>query len=169
MKLLITAAALVVLVLSINAAAAGAQYKPPGTIVVIPSTPAPGGTVTVTVTGCEPAPGMVDVLIDDVLVGQASVGADGSFEEDFVVPLKSEGEVRIEVLCAGAVLSSVVDVRIPGVPSEPGAGTLPRTGANSTIPVAQAGAALLGVGVMLVLFATRKQAPESRHALGAHS
>ena len=170
MKLLIAAAALFVAVLSANAAVAGAQYISPGTIVVTPPTPAPGDPVTVTVTDCEPAPGVVNVLIDGVFVGQAPVASDGSFVADFLVPLEAEGEVLVQVLCTAEVLASVVDVRIPGLPFlDPGVGALPRTGANSTVPLAQAGAALLGVGAMLVLLVARRREPESRHAAGVHA
>jgi hypothetical protein len=153
MKLLILATAFL-LVATPPAAAQG--YEPPGTITVTPPTPSPGEAVTVAVTGCTPAPGQVDVLIDEVIVGQADVGPDGSFTEDFLVPLDASGEVRVEVRCANEVLGSFVDVQTPDQPFRQG-DSLPRTGTSTTRPLVQVGMALLGLGCLAVLVADRSR------------
>ena len=89
---------------------AGAQgYSPPGSITVTPPTPAPGDIITVTVEGCGSTSGIVDVFIDGVFVGTATV-EDGSFTQDFVVPLEAQGPVNVEVFCDDIVLASIIDV-----------------------------------------------------------
>jgi LPXTG-motif cell wall-anchored protein len=145
-------------------APAGAQgYSPPGTITVTPPDPEAGDAVTVAVTGCAPAPGTVDVLIDGVFVGRGQVGAEGAFTADFIVPLEAAGVVGVDVRCDNGVLSSLIDVRIPDLPfQEEGedGDTLPRTGSDGTVPLAQLGAGLLGVGCLALLAASRRREDE---------
>lgn len=169
MRLLILAAAALLAAVAPAAvpaasAPAGAQgYDPPGTITVTPPTPEAGEAVTVAVTGCAPAPGAVDVLIDGVFVGRGQVDADGAFTADFIVPLEAAGEVSVDVRCDNGVLSSVIDVLIPALPfQEDGddGDTLPRTGADSTVPLAQLGAGLLGAGCLVLLAASRRREDE---------
>ncbi len=160
MRSLIIAA--VVLPLLAAAPAAGQGYDPPGTIVVTPPTVAPGDLVNVAVTGCQPAPGQVDVVIDGIVVGQADVDASGSFSADFRVPLEAAGEVLVEVRCGNGVLSSVIDVQIPDLPFQDDGGgpPLPMTGAGAVRMLAQLGAALVGLGCLLVLLVSRRRSAD---------
>ncbi len=140
-------------------------YSPPGQITVTPPSPAPGDTVTVAVEGCDPAPGTVDVFIDGVLVGTAEVGPDGSFVQDFVVPLEAQGAVPVDVVCDSGVLSSIVDVQVGPLPFQPDG--LPRTGSEAAT-LARVGAGLVGVGLVVLVAAKRREASESvpAHAAG---
>ncbi len=153
-----------VLLVLLAAPAAGQGYDPPGTIVVSPPNPFAGELVNVAVTGCEPARGQVDVLIDGVVVGQADVDASGSFSADFRVPLEAAGEVLVEVRCSNGVLASVIDVQVPDLPfqddDDKGPGLLPMTGTSSVRHLAQLGAALLGLGCLLVLAVARRRERE---------
>lgn len=134
-----------------------AGYTEEGSIVVTPPNPEPGDDVTVTVTGCSPAPGDVDVRIDGVIVGQAQVGPDGSFEQDFTVPLEAEGQVAVEVECESEVLSSIVDVQVGTLPFQPQ--DLPRTG-SETQPLLQLAAGLVGLGVLFLVLGRRREQHE---------
>lgn len=157
------------LVLSLAAAPAAAAlqpqagYTPEGTIVVAPPNPEPGDDITVTVTGCSPAPGFVDVFIDGVLVGQAEVRPNGTFTERFTVPLEAEGQVVVEVRCDSEVLSSIVDVQVGTLPFQPQ--DLPRTG-SETQPLLQLAAGLVGVGVFFIVLGRRR---EQQQVVPAHA
>lgn len=159
--LLITAACGLFCALAPTAAAQSAGYAGEGTIVVTPPTPSPGDEITVTVTGCSPAPGEVDVLIDNVLVGRAQVDPDGSFQQDFVVPLESQGQVTVEVRCDTEVLASIVDVQVAPAPFQQD--NLPQTG-NETQPLLQAAAILIGLGFLFLVVSRRDREPQGRHA-----
>lgn len=172
MRLLILAAAALLTL----AAPVGAQgYNPPGTIVVTPGTVAPGDTVRVVVANCEaPAGRIVTVFIDGVEVGTAEINRTGGFNQRFEVPEEAAGEVTVEVVgCDNGVLSSVITVVTTDLPFQddggPG-GQLPLTGSSTTIPLAQLGAALLGVGaILLVVVARRRHEDElvPRHAVSS--
>ncbi len=152
---LITTLALVALVLT--GPAAGAQgYSPPGSITVTPPTPAPGDFVTVTVEGCGAQSGTVDVFIDGVFVGTADV-IDGSFSQDFRVPLEAQGAVDVEVFCDDAVLASIVDVQVGTLPFEQPA--LPRTGSEAAT-LARIGMGLVGVGLVAIVGSRRRERNE---------
>lgn len=145
-----------------------AGYTPKATIVVSPAAPSPGDDVTVTVTGCTPAPGEVDVRIDGVLVGQAQVGPDGSFVQDFTVPLEAQGPVPVEVDCDSEVLASIIDVRVGTLPFQPQ--DLPRTGSDAQ-PLLQVAAALVAIGVLFIALGRRRETatqPQPRHAATPH-
>ena len=130
-----------------------AGYNQDGTIVVTPPNPEAGDFVNVAVTGCQPAPGEVPVYIDGIYVGDAQVGPDGSFSQDFQVPDVPPGPVMVEVRCSNEVLGSMIEVQAA---QPPGGGQLPQTGTSSTGPLVQFGAGLLGVGVLLILLADRR-------------
>ena len=133
---------------------AGTQgYSPPGSITVTPPTPAPGDVITVTVEGCGSTSGTVDVFIDGVFVGTATV-EDGSFSQDFVVPLEAQGPVNVEVFCDDIVLASIIDVQVGTLPFQPP--DLPRTG-SETATLARIGMGLVGVGLVAVLGARRRE------------
>ena len=140
-----------------------AGYTPEPSIVVSPPNPEPGDDITVTVTGCSPAPSDVDVRIDGVIVGQAQVGPDGSFEQNFRVPLEAQGQVAVEVECESEVLSSIVDVQVGTLPFQPQ--DLPRTG-SETQSLLQLAAALVAVGVFFVVLGRRR---EQDPAVPAHA
>lgn len=141
-----------------------AGYTEEGSIVVAPPNPEPGDDITVTVTGCSPAPGFVDVFIDGVLVGQAEVRPNGTFTERFTVPLEAEGEVAVEVECESEVLSSIVDVQVGTLPFQP-PDDLPRTG-SETQPLLQFAAGLVAVGVFFVVLGRRR---EQHQVVPAHA
>ena len=141
-----------------------AGYTPEPSIVVSPPTPEPGDDITVTVTGCSPAPGEVDVLIDDVVVGRAQVGPDGSFEQNFTVPLEAQGQVDVDVECDTEVLSSIVDVQVGTLPFQP-QDDLPRSGSD-TQPLLQLPARLVAVGVFFVVLGGRR---EDQQVVPAHA
>ena len=141
-------------------------YSPPGQITVTPPSPAPGDSVTVSVEGCQPAPGTVDVFIDGVLVGTAEVGSDGSFVADFVVPLEAQGAVPVDVDCDDEVLSTLIDVQVGPLPFQPE--DLPRTGSEAAT-LARVGTGLVGVGMVVLVLAKRREAAETVPAHAAPS
>ncbi len=161
MRVLIVAAALLV-AFSVPAAA---QYTDGGTIVVSPPTPAAGDVITVAVTGCDPGGGQVTVLIDGVDVGAASVGTDGAFTANFVVPQEAQGPVDVEAMCDNGVLGSVITVQVADLPFLEGGAQLPRTGSNSTIALLRVGVGLLGIGALfLIAVAIKRDEYEAAHA-----
>lgn len=163
---------LVVAFLLIAPPTAIAQYATAPNLLVSPSNPAPGENVTVEITDCLPGGGPVDVLIDGVIVGQAELDANGNFVGDFPVPLEAGGSVQVQVTCNGEVLSAILNVETPDLPfqgddDDDGGDQLPRTGSNGSVPLTQAGMALVGLGCALSVIAKRRQdaeaQPEPRH------
>jgi len=165
MRVLIAAAALL-LAFSVPAAA---QYTTGGTIVVTPPTPSAGDSITVAVTGCDPTGGEVAVRIDGVDVGTATVGSDGTFTADFVVPQEAQGPVDVEALCDNGVLGSVITVQVADLPFQDGGAQLPRTGSNSTVVLLRAGVGLLGIGALfLIAVALKRDEYQAAHAGASH-
>ena len=70
-------------------------------IMVDPSTAAPGDTVAVTGSGF-PGPGVdLDISIDGVVVGSATTDANGQFSSSVVIPSDADGSVAVMVAVAG--------------------------------------------------------------------
>ncbi|MEM7285153.1 MAG: hypothetical protein AAF480_02285 [Actinomycetota bacterium] len=162
MRLITTIAAIAALVLT-GPSAAAQGYSPPGSITVTPPTPAPGEVITVAVTGCEAGTGTVQVFVDRVFVGTAEV-IDGSFSQDFVVPLEAQGAVDVEVFCDDAVLASIIDVQVGPLAFEQP--VLPRTGSEVTT-LARIGMGLVGVGLVATVGARRRERSDYEPAHGA--
>jgi LPXTG-motif cell wall-anchored protein len=163
---LVAAVALVV----VAPTAASAQYPINCGFLIDPPVVAPGATVSITGVGAEPG-STLEARLGDVVLGTTTTGGDGTFEfPSLVIPnTLAPGDYTVTVSVSGGgtfsdecaftdVLTNVLTVQAP--PPRPGgdqggAGNLPRTGSDS-VPMAQIGAALLGIGGLLVLAARKR-------------
>lgn len=140
---------------------ASAQYEQPPTIELTPPVVPPGGSVTVIVTGCSPAGGIVAIFVDGVNVGTSLVGIDGSFTTVVQVPAEAQGTVPVTARCSNGDLVSNVTVTVPNLPFQPSGtsdnGGLPRTGSEAR-PLLQGAAAAIVLGLGLVFLSSRRTA-----------
>ena len=84
----------------------------------------------------------------------------GGFVVDVVVPDAVGPTADVVAACDGGVLSSVITIDLgdlPFAPDDEGGAPLPRTGSSSAGPLARLGAALLGVGALMVILAGRRR------------
>ena len=154
---------------AVQAVPAQAQYGGTPTLTLDVTQVAPGGPVTVTVTGCD-ANHTSDIIIDGVIVGTGTTDANGEFSVQVNVPSTALGVVNVSTICGGNVLSGQVTVVRPGGATGTGAdGTLPFTGSNGTSTLVQVGIGLIGLGALLVFVVPqRRQRAREESAAAAH-
>lgn len=135
-----------VMALALFVPAAHAQYNPgtPGAS-VSDSTVTSGDTVTVTATGCEPG-STVTFYLDGNTLGSATTDDSGTASADVVIT-GSPGPHQISNSCNAAVIS----VTIAGAGAT--AGALPRTGSDSSLPLAKIAIVLIAAGGLLIVAA----------------
>lgn len=133
-----------VMALALFVPAAHAQYNPgtPGAT-VSDSTVTSGDTVTVTATGCEPG-STVTFYLDGNTLGSATTDDSGTASADVVIT-GSPGTHQISNSCNDAVIS----ITIAGAT----AGALPRTGSDSSLPLAKIAIVLIAAGGLLIVAA----------------
>lgn len=133
-----------VMALALFVPAAHAQYNPgtPGAS-VSDSTVTSGDTVTVTATGCEPG-STVTFYLDGNTLGSATADDSGTAAADVVIT-GSPGAHQITNSCNDAVIS----ITIAGAT----AGALPRTGSDSSLPLAKIAIVLIAAGGLLIVAA----------------
>ena len=140
--LILAAVALVVL-----APAAHAQYGGDGSISVDDSTVTRGQTITVTVDGCEPGE-EVTFFFDGSAAGSATADDTGTATGTVTVPSDaSAGDHVISNSCNDATITVTVEV---AAATTTGA-ALPRTGSDSSLPLAKVAIVLIAAGGLLVL------------------
>jgi len=147
--------------LLVAAVPAAAQEYPPTTrsLNVSSGTVAPGGSVTVSGTGCASA-AAVALAVDGAAAGTATADAGGAFSAPVTVPSGASGSVEITATCDeadGGVLTLTATVSIQSA-----GGGLPFTGASSTFPTTLAALGVLVLGTGLVLVARRRSLALSR-------
>lgn len=135
-----------VMALALFVPAAHAQYIPgtPGAT-VSDSTVSSGDTVTVTVTCDVPAGTDVTVFLDGTAVGSGQTDADGNVSVDVTITGAPGSTHQITNSCNTAVLT----VTIAGAT----AGPLPRTGTDSSLPLAKIAIVLIAAGGLLIVAA----------------
>jgi LPXTG-motif cell wall-anchored protein len=172
LKRTMLAALAVTAALTLGAAAAGAQYPPPPNFCTVSdTTPTPGQSITLTC-GTYVAGSTVTFTFFSapVTLGSATADANGVVTATVTIPADATlGEHTITATgpaAAGGTLTNSVGITVVGA-GQAGAGTfvpgtftgaLPRTGNDSSLPLARAGALLLAVGGVLVLAARRRRA-----------
>jgi LPXTG-motif cell wall-anchored protein len=149
-------AALMMLVLT---PAALAQDYPPagGGVTASDTTPAPGQTITVTASGFQPASTVTfDLFSAPVRLGTAVADANGTATLTATIPAGTPaGQHHIQASGTGAngqPRTVSIAITVPGTARD----TVPRTGSNSNLPMAEIGIGALAVGGLLVLMARRR-------------
>lgn len=141
--------------LVVLAPAAHAQNYGAAGASVSDSTVSSGDTVTVTATGCEPG-STVSFLLDGSPLGSGVTDADGTASADVVI-VASDGTHQITNSCNDAVLTITVGA---GAAAATGAGALPRTGSDSSLPLAKVAVVLIAAGGLLIV-ATRDRSKKT--------
>lgn len=136
------------------APAASAQYVDDGSIVVDPSNPDVGDSITVVGTACGEEGVDVTVSITQggqtVVIGTATTGPDGSYTVTGAVPANFvDGVATVSDTCGASYTLNIGDVA--------GAAALPRTG-SETGTMWRVAVALVAVGGILVLTARKRTA-----------
>ena len=136
------------------------QYPPRDCAVAANRTEvAPGGTLTLT--GQCPA-GTTSVNFR-LIPGNADLGSttpdsNGNYSKVVTIPAGTRaGEYRIEARCEGVLGAGVVRSVAIRVTGAVGAGTLPRTGNASVLPLSGAGVALVALGGLAVVAVRRRR------------
>jgi LPXTG-motif cell wall-anchored protein len=131
-----------------------------GAAVLNDSTADPGQTLTITATGCAPgfqATGTVNGL--NIPLGPATVNPNGTVTFSFTVPAGTPaGTYTASVNCGAASVLGVTFTVNPASTGSVGGGSIPRTGDDSSVPLAQVGVALLALGCGAVFVAKRRHA-----------
>ena len=159
--------ALCLLLLVVPAVAAAQQYPPEqGTAQVSDSSVTPGGTTTISGSGCA-ASAPVTIAFDGGQIDQGTADATGAFSEDVTIPSDaSAGSHTLSASCSDAdggtlVLSSTITVEggaAPGPAAGPTTGGgLPATGNDSTVPLTRVAMMLVVVGSAFVVLARRRR------------
>jgi hypothetical protein len=133
------------LALMVFAPAAHAQYSGSPGASVSDSTVSSGDTVTVSATGCTPG-STVTFSLDGSQIGSGTTDANGTASADVVIT-GSAGSHTITNSCNDAVIS----ITIEGATAA--AGALPRTGSDSSLPLAKIAIVLIVAGGLLVAVA----------------
>lgn len=120
-------------------------------------------SIRVTGEGCPPnATITYTVTRDGAAFSEGTASADANGDFDFVVETDGPGEYRVTVECGDQTF--MVTATVAGETAErPGddrrvTGPLPETGSDSSIPLTQAGVALLMIGGVAVYAAKRRRA-----------
>jgi len=149
-SMIVTAALLL-----LAAAPAAAQEYPPtgGNLNVSSGTVDPGGSVTVSGTGCAPSAN-VALAVDDAAAGSTTADNDGAFSHPVEVPSNASGSVELTATCDeadGGVLELTATVSIQSA-----GGGIPFTGASNVFPTTLAALGILVLGTGFVIVARRR-------------
>lgn len=126
------------------APAAHAQYEPGGGTSVSDSTVTRGQTITVTADGCQPGDD-VTFYFDGDPAGSATADANGVATGSVTIPDNASfGAHEISNSCNDAVITVVVE-------GAAATAALPRTGSDSSLPLAKVAIVLIAAGGLLVL------------------
>jgi len=147
--------------LALGVSAAGAAEYPPSSASASASasTVSPGGTLTITGSGClANSEVSMTLLSDPVSLGLVTANAGGAFSTAVTIPADTPaGAHTIVVACTGADGNAVTqNIAIAVAASASRSDTLPRTGSDSP-PVILIGAGLLLVGGVLAVAARRRR------------
>jgi hypothetical protein len=154
--------------LGLLAAPAAAQQYPPAqnSLTVSDTTPTPGQTVDITVQTCLPGSSVTVTLdSDQVVLGTAVADAAGVARLSATIPANTSlGAHTIIAQCTGAdgaplkLTASITVVAAGGsAPGSGAAGALPRTGDDSSLPLARIGLALAAVGGVITAIAAKRR------------
>ena len=164
MKRLFAAAAMAILFM---AAPAAAQQYPPAvnSLTVSDTTPTPGQTISIEGrTFAEGATVTVTLASDPVVIGSAAADASGVVTLQATIPTDTTlGQHTITAVGQapdGSELSvsvSITVVAADGAADDPAGGALPRTGDDSSIPLAKLGVALAAVGGVVTAVAAKRR------------
>lgn len=156
--LLSTLAGAVALLLALLASPAGAQDYPPAggpSVTVEPSTVVAGGDVTVTISGFAPA----DVTIAfNPTLGTITADANGAGSGTFTIPADTApGDYTLTATQGDLVASTGLTVVAAAADGVAAPGALPRTGSDSSLPLAQTAIAAVAVGGLMVIAGNRRR------------
>ncbi len=164
MKRLFAAAAMAILFM---AAPAAAQQYPPAvnSLTVSDLTPTPGQTISIEGrTFSEGATVTVTMTSDPVVIGSAAADASGVISLDATIPTNTAlGQHTITAAGQapdGSELSvsvSITVVAADGTEADPAGGALPRTGDDSSIPLAKVGVVLAAIGGVATAVAAKRR------------
>jgi hypothetical protein len=143
----------------LTSTASAGVYPPPDDGITVDDPTVLGNQVVNVTAQCFESGSTVTFSVAGVTVGQAVADADGVATLAYTVP---EGTGNIVVTasgtgCDGAPL--VLDVTLTRVAA--GGTDLPRTGSDSSLPMARIAVSLLGVGALLVFAARWRQSRSS--------
>jgi LPXTG-motif cell wall-anchored protein len=156
-KLLATTAVLLITSIGVASAQQG-SLLPPASITVNDATPVANQDITVTSTGWQANSGQENaVLSDPINVGRSTADANGRAVFTFKMPNVPAGDHHVQVSGIGADGKPLVQRVKVVVASASGGNNLPKTGADSTTPIAQIGAGAVAAGGLLLLVARKRR------------
>ncbi|HEX6419576.1 MAG TPA: LPXTG cell wall anchor domain-containing protein [Acidimicrobiales bacterium] len=161
----------------LTVAPAAAQQYPPAvnSITVDCRTPAPGDTVKVEARTFAGGSQVALTLSGGVAIGTATAGDDGVATAQVTVPAdtaKGPNEITATGQAPdGSALSLSTDITVADgcgaaapPPTEAPSGALPRTGDDSSIPLARLGLALAALGGIVMAVAAKRRRAAAAHA-----
>ena len=135
---------------------ASAQDYPTGPVVVASPSQAPGSTQTIVGEGWTPG-STVTVSLGGEVLGTAVVGEDGTFSFTYTTPTTC-GTYDLVITDGVDTVSGEIVVPCDAAgPAVTPSGTLPYTGSDSSLPLAQIGIGLVAVGGIAVLMVRKRQ------------
>ncbi|HKE76164.1 MAG TPA: LPXTG cell wall anchor domain-containing protein [Acidimicrobiales bacterium] len=165
-KGLIAAAALAIVAM---AAPAGAQQYPPAvnSLTISDTTPTPGQTISIEGrTFATGSTATVTLFSDPVVLGSAIADAAGVFALQATIPadtplghhtITAEGTAPDGSPLSLSVSLTVVPAQGAGAGAGNGSGNLPRTGSDSSIPLAKLGLGMLAIGGIATAIAAKRR------------
>ena len=157
---------LAVLLVAVPAAASAQEYPPQqGQATVSDSSVPPGGTFTISGSGCAPST-TVALGFDNDAQGQTTADGSGAFSGPVTVPADAApGQHTAQAVCETSegetlVLSAAITVEGAEAPrGTAGTGALPATGQDSSVPLTKIAVMLVLVGGAFVVAARRRKSP----------
>jgi alpha-L-fucosidase len=156
------------LLVTLPAAAAAQEYPPQeGQATVSDSSVPPGGTFTLSGSGCAPS-SQVAFGLDQEAQGQVTADSAGAFSAQVTVPEDTTaGQHEAVAVCEtseGETLVLSATITVEGAAAETprgtaGAGALPATGQESSVPLTKIAVMLVLVGGAFVVAARRRSTP----------
>lgn len=165
-KLLATTAALLFTSIGVATAQEGGSNLNPTGIAASDTTPVVGQVIELVSTGWAPGSSQ-DTFVesDPIFVGRSTADATGRARLSFTMPKVAPGEHHIVARGTGADGQPLVQrVRIMVEGATTGGANLPKTGSDSSLPMAQIGAGAVAVGGLLVLVARKRRSSASSAA-----
>jgi len=165
-KGLIAAAALAIVAM---AAPAGAQQYPPAvnSLTISDTTPTPGQTISIEGrTFATGSTATVTLFSDPVVLGSAIADAAGVFALQATIPadtplgahtITAQGTAPDGSPLSLSVSLTVVPAQGAGAGAGNGSGNLPRTGSDSSIPLAKLGLGMLAIGGIATAIAAKRR------------
>jgi LPXTG-motif cell wall-anchored protein len=158
---------LALVLVAIMAAPVAAQQYPPGNcgLTVSDTTPIPGQTITITAFTFEPnAQVSITLGSNTVVLGTPTANASGVVTLQATIPSDTKlGHHTITATGPSASCAATITAAITVVPKAaagaggPPSGPLPRTGDDTSIPLAKIGLGLAAVGGVLTAFAAKRR------------